>query len=160
MDRVIHKEAEVDGPVKKVWDAWTTTEGVVTFFAPAAKVHLRTGGVYELYFMTEAPEGSRGSEGCTILGFDPDRSLAFTWNFPPHLPIRDEKTSVKLLFHDLEGGRTRLELIHSGWREGPAWEQGYAYFDQAWDVVLARLQHRFLHGPVDWNALQSSQESS
>jgi len=95
-----------------------------------------------------------------ILGFDPDRSLAFTWNFPPHIPIRDEKTTVKLIFHALTGEDTRVEMIHSGWRDGPAWDLGYDYFDEAWDVVLARLQHRFLHGPVDWNALQTSQESS
>lgn len=152
MDRTIRDETMVDAPVKETWDAWTRTEGVTTFFAPHAHVELRTGGAYEMYFMPDAPEGSRGSEGCTILGFDPDRSLAFTWNFPPHIPIHDQRTTVKIRFHPLEEERTRVAIEHSGWKEGAAWDEGYRYFQRAWRIVLGRLQFRFQQGPIDWEA--------
>ena len=37
-ERMIEKQAVVGAPIAEVWKAWTTSEGVKSFFAPDAKV--------------------------------------------------------------------------------------------------------------------------
>jgi uncharacterized protein YndB with AHSA1/START domain len=152
MGRELRKEIVVAAPVGEVWRAWTTSEGVVAFFAPEARIEPRVGGAYELYFMTDAPAGSRGSEGCTVLAIEPERRLAVSWNFPPSIPaIRDERTRVEIELEPVPGAGTRVRMLQTEWREGEDWDLGYAYFDRAWGLVMARLERRFELGPIDWS---------
>lgn len=151
MSRAICKSVEVPASAEEVWQAWTTVPGVRGFFAPEARIECREGGAYELYFMPEAPAGSRGSDGCTILELEAPRRLVFSWNFPPMIPtIRDEHTTVAIEIEPGDEG-CRVAMTQSGWGEGDDWDEGFAYFDRAWELVLRRLRHRFVEGPVDWN---------
>lgn len=152
MERKIQKETVVPAPASDVWQAWTTQEGVTTFFAPKANVELAIGGRYEMLFNPEAPPGSQGGEGLRVLSYLPEEMLSFTWNAPPHLPnVRRERTWVVVQFEPRAENKTWVGLTHLGWGEGSEWDQAYAYFTQAWDVVLARLVHRFEVGPIDWD---------
>jgi predicted enzyme related to lactoylglutathione lyase/uncharacterized protein YndB with AHSA1/START domain len=149
---IIRKEVTVQASAHELFELWSTVEGVRTFFGPDARIELRQGGAYEIYFMPEAPEGSRGSEGCSVLEFEPERHLAFTWNFPPTLPaLRDKKTRVDLWFQPISPDITQVVLKHSQWGTGGQWPRGVDYFERAWEVVLRRLVHRFRFGPVDWD---------
>jgi len=149
---VLVKERMVHAPAAEVFAAWTTDEGVKTFLAPQALVEARVGGAFEMYFSPDAPRGSRGSEGCTILALEPDTHLAFTWNFPPLLPaIRYEYTRVDLWLEAVGEDATRVLVKQTGWRSGPEWQQGLQYFEQAWELVLDRLVSSFRFGPVDWD---------
>ena len=152
-DRAILAEITVPAAVEVVWQAWTTTAGVTSFFAPGGRVELRPGGPYEIYFAPDAPAGQRGAEGTQVLTFTAPRMLAVTWNNPPSLaPIRPQMTHLQLWFDPLENQRARLTLKHSGWGPGEIWDQALAYFDRAWkQIVLPRLVYRFQHGPVDWD---------
>ena len=47
-ERYIDKEVRVKAPVDAVWQAWTTTEGVKSFFAPDARVEARVDGPFEI----------------------------------------------------------------------------------------------------------------
>ncbi len=153
MDKVIKKTAIVNAPVDSVWNAWITNEGAKTFFASDCKIEARVGGAYELYFDTEAENGSRGSEGCTIEQIEPLMLLVFTWNAPPHLSnVRKEHTRVTVHFEPVSKNETRVTLEHTGWKEGKEWQKAYEYFNAVWgQVVLARLQYRFVNGPIDWD---------
>lgn len=93
--KVIKKEATVKAPLRAVWKAWTTDEGVRTFFAPDSNVELKIGGLYEIFFLPDAAEGDKGSDGMRVLSFLPEKMLSFEWNNPPSLPeVRGEKTWV------------------------------------------------------------------
>ena len=74
-----------------------------------------------------------------------DRRLVVTWNFPPSLPaLRDAHTLVTITLEPLDGGRrTRLTLLQTGWQTAGDWPRGRAFFDRAWDGVLARLRRAF-----------------
>jgi uncharacterized protein YndB with AHSA1/START domain len=149
---VIEKETTVDAPIAEVWRAWTTSEGAVTFFAPEANIELRIGGPYELFFDLDAPPGSRGAEGMTVLSYAPPHTLSFTWCAPPHLPnVRRERMWIVVRLDEVSPGRTRVRLANLGWGEGGEWEEAHAYFRRAWDIVLTRLRQRFAQGPIDWD---------
>ena len=151
IDRVVHKEVTVTASREEVWRAWTTTEGVSTFFSPDARVDLRAGGPYEIYFVPSAPPGQKGSDGCRILSYLPMEIFSFEWNAPPSFgDLRDVHTWVVLRFDDLGDGRVRVRLDHLGWGEGEDWTALSEYFDKAWSTVLGNMERRFREGPIDW----------
>jgi uncharacterized protein YndB with AHSA1/START domain len=84
-EKAIDREVIVNAPVQKVWQAWTTTEGIRTFFAPDAHVELRVDGPFEIFINPYAPPGEKGADGMKIIGFQNERMLSFTWNAPPDL---------------------------------------------------------------------------
>jgi hypothetical protein len=63
------------------------------------------------------------------------------------------RTVVDLAFARNDDGTTTVRLRHSVWGQGSDWDEVFAYFDGAWDVVLKRLAYRFDQGPVDWDNL-------
>ena len=135
----------LDAPVGDVWAAWTTKEGIKSFFAPDCNIELRVGGPFEMLFLLDGEPGQRGGEGVTFLAIQPEKMLSFTWNAPPHLPhARSQLTHVVLRFSEVGGDRTRLTLTHDGWGEGGEWDEAFAYFERAWlDAVLPNLVERF-----------------
>lgn len=147
-ERRLDKEVVVAAPPEEVWRAWTTSEGIAKFFTPESKIELRLGGPYELYMgMKPDAQGQRGSEGCKVLSFIPQEMLSFEWNFPPKVAALREagaKTHVVLRFEDLGESRTRVKFTQLGWQEGPDWDQGYAYFDQAWSRVMEQLKEKII----------------
>lgn len=154
-DRMLRADVIVPAPVADVWNAWTTAEGLRTFFAPGGQVDLRVDGTYDVWFDPEGAPGQRGAEGMRILDVDPGKRFVFTWNAPPSIPsIRGRRTIVVLDFAPEGAKATRLRFTHLGWGEGADWDRAYAYFDQAWGgFVLPSLVRRFERGPIDWQAL-------
>jgi uncharacterized protein YndB with AHSA1/START domain len=137
--RSLAKEADVAAPRMAVWNAWTSNEGIASWWGPPkCNIDLRIGGPFELYFLMEAPEGLRGSEGCRVLAYVPGESFSFTWNAPPNLALRETNTWVVLTFTKIEHG-TRVRLVHTGFLTGPDWDDYLNYFDEAWSQVLDRL---------------------
>ena len=151
--RAVRKIVTVNAPVDDVWEVWTTAEGARTFFGPDARIELRPGGAYEIYFNPDEPEGDRGSEGCKVLAYRKPQFLVFSWNAPPEIPsLRKGKAKTRVEVRlEPAGDRTDVSLTHSGWGTGADWDENFAYFERAWDVVLGRLRGRFEDGPFDWS---------
>lgn len=141
----IQVETVVDAPIAEVWKVWTTEEGLRSFFAPEVNMRLEVGGPFEIYFNPTAPEGTRGSEGSTILAFENESMLSFTWNAPPHMPeIRKHMTHVTVHFESLAGNQTKVTLEHDGWGRSDDWRKARDYFGKAWGgSVLRKLGERF-----------------
>lgn len=155
-NKSIHFEIEFNAPPSEVYNAWTTVEGIKSFFAPDGKIELKKFGDYHIYFFPENPNGSRGAEDELIISYEKDKMFSFTWGFPPPLPdLREnQKTVVLLRFIETKDGKTKFVFTQSGWGENEDWQKGYNYFVAAWGkAVLARLKYRFEAGPIDWNNL-------
>ncbi len=151
-ERALDKEVVVPATVDKVWDAWTTREGIVSFFAPDARIEPWVGGAFQIYFDPGAPAGQKGADDMRFLALQPRKMISFDWNAPPHLPeARAQRTFVIVRFEPVDGGSTRVTLHHTGWGDGGQWDQAHAYFDRAWGQVLANLKKRFESGPQDWS---------
>jgi uncharacterized protein YndB with AHSA1/START domain len=143
-DRRIEVETVVNAPVEKVWETWTTCEGIKTFFARDCNIDLRVDGAFAMYFAPDAPAGSRGADHARILAIQPNRMLSFTWDAsPPGNPVRVNQTHVVLRLFPLPDNRTRVTLVNDGYGEGEDWDKAYAYLSGAWKNVLALLQKRF-----------------
>ena len=154
--RAIRKSVTVNAPREAVFDAWTTVEGARTFFAPDARIELKPGGVYELYFNLDELPGDRGSEGCKILAYRRPQFLVFSWNAPPEIPTlrkKRAKTRVEIRLEE-SGDKTEVTLTHSGWGKGADWDECFRYFEAAWDLVLSRLKASFETRPLDWSSIQ------
>jgi uncharacterized protein YndB with AHSA1/START domain len=139
----IHRETIVPVDRTAVWCAWTDPTELARWFGREARVELRPGGPYEILFMMDNPPGLQGGEGNTVQSYEPGRFLAFTWNAPPQFgPLRDERTWVRIELEDTDEG-TRVTLTHYGWRDGEDWAAVRAYFENAWNMVMAALQEHF-----------------
>ena len=131
--------AQVATDVHTAWAAWTNAGRLRRWWnVPHARIDLRVNGVFELLFLPEGADGPRGTEGCRVLSYVPDRMLSFTWNNPTHVSGAQNQTWVVLTFTEVASG-TEVELVHSGFANGPAGDQVHEYFRQAWRRVLRRM---------------------
>lgn len=150
-ERAIDKQVDVPATADEVWTAWTTREGIRSFFAPDARIEARVGGPFEIQFDPGAPAGDRGADDMRFLALQPKRMLSFDWNAPPSLPeARQQRTFVIVRLAVIDDKTTRVTLHHTGWGDGGEWDKAYAYFDRAWSGVLVNLRRRFEQGPIDW----------
>jgi uncharacterized protein YndB with AHSA1/START domain len=113
-ERAIRKDVRVPASLDEVWDAWTTSDGLMSFMAPKAHVELVPLGPYEITF---DPEDERqGTKGLKLLGFLPKEFLSFQWNASPEYPtVRANPGWVVVQFEELESGEVEVSLTHWGW---------------------------------------------
>ncbi len=152
-ERLISGEININANINEVWKAWTTVEGIKSFFAPDCKIDIRVNGKYEILFLQNEKPGRKGSEDCIILGIEENKMLTFTWNAPAELPLaRAQRTFVIVRFTEIDERHTQVNLTHIGWGEGGEWDAAFDYFKRGWlKVVLPRLKYRFDVSPVDWS---------
>lgn len=140
-EKVIETTRIVSSNKKRVWNLWTTGEGIGKFFCPNNKIELKIGGAFELYFLQDNEPGTQGSEGCKILSYIPYEMLSFSWNAPPQFPnVRDQHTWCVVRFEEVDNGLMGVDFVHLGWGEGEEWDQVYAYFQKAWNHVFDNFE--------------------
>ena len=150
-ERAIDKSIELAATLDEAWAAWTTREGIVSFFAPDAEIDARVGGAFHIHIDPGAPAGGKGADDMRFMALQPKQMLSFDWNAPPSLPeARAQRTFVIVRFEPLGDKLTRVTLHHTGWGAGGEWDKAYLYFDRAWGNVLGNLKKRFEQGPQDW----------
>jgi uncharacterized protein YndB with AHSA1/START domain len=152
-ERAIDKSVEVAATLDQAWAAWTTREGITSFFAPDARIEPRVGGAFQIYIDPTAEPGLKGADDMRFMALQPKKMISFDWNAPPSLPeARGQRSFVVVRFEPLGDKLTRITLHHTGWGDGGEWDKAYAYFDRAWASVLGNLKKRFDSGPQDWTA--------
>lgn len=135
----IKKTKVVDEPVEKIWRRWSTHEGLKSFLGLDNAIELKIGGKFEIYFLLNNPAGLRGSEGCKVLSYLPEKMISFSWNVPPRfedLRKSEYKTWVVVFFNKLIDNKTEIVLTHLGWPADEEWIPVFEYFTEAWDRVL------------------------
>ncbi len=159
-ERAINEKVTVKAGVNDVWNAWTTTEGIKSFFAPDAKIDAKVDGAFEVYMLPSAPVGSRGADDMRFLAIQDKKMISFTWNAPPSLAnVRKQRTVVIVRFIARGDQLTDVMLHHVGWGDGEEWDKAYAYFVKAWPAVLKNLKKRFDDGPIDWKPWLDSMQA-
>jgi uncharacterized protein YndB with AHSA1/START domain len=129
----------------RVWELWTTNDGLSSWLCLRANVEPVVGGAYELFWNPdlEKPE-SDSTIGCRVLSIDRPRLLHFDWRgsnaVADVMNVPDaEVTEVTVQLFPTPTG-TRLELVHAGWGDGPDWERARDWFARAWEGAFERLR--------------------
>jgi uncharacterized protein YndB with AHSA1/START domain len=137
---------DVQAPADRVFALWTEPDQLVQWWPEAATFEPRVGGDVLFHF----PQGSVSGK---VTRFDPPRALGFTWirsDFPEY------PTQVDVSITDLGDGRSRVELVHSGWDALPEdyVEQWKPIHDAGWQHFLGLLDDLVSGRPVDktWGA--------
>ena len=162
-ERIITETITVRAGIAEVWSAWTTTEGIKSFFAPDANVEARVGGAFQIYMDPFAPTGMKGADDMVFLAVQDKQMISFTWNAPPSLPeAHKQRTVVIVRFVSRGEFLTDVTLKHVGWGEPAAdneWGKAHDYFVKVWPNVLKNLKKRFDDGPVNWKPWLDSLKS-
>ena len=135
----------INAPVADVWKAWTTTDGIESFFAPkAAKVEPWPGGAFELWFGVDMAEGSRGSEDCKVHSVKPMEQFVFEWNAPPTIPGDPPAAHARLPRLQAAARQPhRSDVAQLRLRRRRGLGKTKVYFERAWPAVMANLEKRF-----------------
>lgn len=132
----------IDAPPADVWQSWVDEESLTQWFSPSAHVEPWVGGAFELFFEPTNPN-RQNTRGCKFLEVVPLERLTFEWKGPEdfasfmNLPSPQTQATVTFI-PDSDG--TRVQLIHTGWGEGPDWEQARSWHEIAWSDVLEALK--------------------
>jgi uncharacterized protein YndB with AHSA1/START domain len=132
---------DVNASPERVFALWTEPDGLVQWWPEAATFEPRVGGQLLLQF----PQGDVTGE---VTRFEPPNALGFTWirsDFP------DYTTTVDVSITDLGDGRSRVELVHSGWEALPEeyvaeWKSMHSL---GWQHFLSVLDDLVAGRPVD-----------
>jgi uncharacterized protein YndB with AHSA1/START domain len=150
-ERALNLETTVKATPAQAFNAWTTTEGIKTFFAPDGKVEARSNGLYEIHMNPLAPPGEKGADDMRVLAIQENKMISFTWSAPPSFPeARKQRTVVILRFSPVSDNETKVTLHQTGWGDGGEWDKTFEYFGKAWAYVLGNFKKRFEQGPMDW----------
>jgi uncharacterized protein YndB with AHSA1/START domain len=132
---------DVQATPDRIFSLWTQPDELVRWWPEAAVFEPRVGG--SVFF-----EFKQGNVTGEVTRFEPPTALGFTWirnDFP------DYPTQVDVSITDLGNGRSRVELVHSGWDALP---EDYAaewkpIHNMGWQHFLGTLDDLVAGRPVD-----------
>jgi uncharacterized protein YndB with AHSA1/START domain len=119
----IEREVMVDAPIERVWAVVTEPEHVGAWFGDAgAEIDLRPGGEMTMTWR------QHGTVRATVERVEPPHLFAYRWARPMGaVPAVGNTTLVEFML-TAEGGRTRLRVVESGFRELDETEEGKAKY--------------------------------
>jgi uncharacterized protein YndB with AHSA1/START domain len=141
----IVRSVEVRATPERLFELLVEPAALVQWWPDVADLEPRLGGRVRMAF--------RGGESVVtgeVTRFEPPRGLGFTW-------VRAETpgvtTYVDFTVTALEQGRSRVEVVHSGWEQAPELRPLH---DAGWTHFLACLVDLAEGRPVDKTFVPSS----
>lgn len=139
-DRTIDISVDVDAPPEAVFRALVDADELVRWFPSRAESDARPGGAFAYRFDFGDPEKDHVSEGA-YRDIVPNERVSYPWKAP------QGPTEVEFRVQPANGGST-VRLVHSGWGDGPDWEQSQENHRQGWSFFLGNLK-AYLEGGED-----------
>jgi uncharacterized protein YndB with AHSA1/START domain len=139
-------QAVVDAPADKVWEAFTTKEGIESWMVASGDVDLRIGGLMRTTYRRGADLDGETAIHQTISSIDPGRMLSFrTIKSPKGFPFANaiSKTWTVVYLDPIETGRTRVTVKMLGYDIDPESQKMRAFFELGNKVTLDALVKRF-----------------
>lgn len=144
-DRKLVTSGIVDATPHELWQAFTVDGEIVKWMVPVAHMDLKIGGTLETSYDEHAKIGDPKNIRHTILSYEPDRMLSFTFTMPAMFKKAHEENGhwVVVNFEPLSAQKTRVTETIYGWGEGADWDKAYAFFDKGDAWTMEQLQKRF-----------------
>ncbi|MEO6611701.1 MAG: SRPBCC domain-containing protein [Chitinophagaceae bacterium] len=154
-EKFLRYEMVVDTPITEVWKAIATEEGIKTWMAPVAKLDLKTGGIVQTNYSTNAKIGDAGTISLGIINYIPEEMLIYqiTLNdvFPEKCRNEDKNLQEIIQLKPLSKNKTKVTSTMVGWGQGKEWDETYTFFEKGNKWSYQQLVTRFKNGPVKWN---------
>jgi uncharacterized protein YndB with AHSA1/START domain len=156
-ERVLRHETRVNGSLADVWNALTTSEGLMTFMAPVVHMELKTGGVFDSNYRVGSKLGDPGTIHNQVLNYIPMEMFSIKVGLTDQFPERPRQAGTLfavLTFKESGPTQTLVTISMLGWDTGDDWDLVYKHFDRGNSYTLAELARRFDQGPVAWKEEQ------
>jgi uncharacterized protein YndB with AHSA1/START domain len=156
-ERVLRHEITVNGSLADVWNAFTTSEGLMTFMAPVVHMELKTGGVFDSNYRVGSKLGDPGTIHNQVLNYIPLEMFSIKVGLTDQFPEGPRKAGTLfavLTFKDAGAKQSLVTISMLGWGSGEDWDAVYKHFDRGNSYTIAELARRFDQGPVAWKGEQ------
>jgi uncharacterized protein YndB with AHSA1/START domain len=144
--RPISHEGIVEGSVDRVWDAFTTSEGLRAWLAPHAEIELKVGGLMRTNYSPQGQLGDAGTIENVVLSFEPQRMISIKVAKPPAsfpFPNAVREMWTVLYFSPAGPNRTNVREVTLGFGPDPESQRMRAFFDHGNGSTLNQLQRHF-----------------
>ncbi len=142
MDKILHFSVLLTCGPHHAFEMFTVSALLESWLTAAAEVELVVGGKYELFWEPDDRENN-STIGCKVTAIENDKFLSFEWRSPKqfrHFANNADPLTHVVVFFIPEDEGTQVNLIHSGWRSSPEWEQARQWQDRAWSMAFEALQ--------------------
>jgi len=125
MTEPIVRSIEIAAPPEQIFPLLVEPEALQRWWPDLAELDPREGGRFRMEFA-----GGESVVTGEVTVFEPPRALGLTWAWDGRPAAT--ATRIDLTVTPLEDGRSRVEVIHSGWERvpdlRPAHDAGWAHF--------------------------------
>ncbi len=136
---IIKKEIVINASVDKVFSSLIDPEQLTQWFPNMATVEPRVGGKIIFRFSKEVTKEKKDHDVIgTIISIIPNKELSYTWNFTTK-PDYSKETIVTWKLDQIDKGKTRLTLVHSGFTNADRLQ--YDEHNEGWDWYVKRLEN-------------------
>jgi uncharacterized protein YndB with AHSA1/START domain len=136
----------VNAPVKAVWDAYTTSDGINSWMVAKGRVDLRVGGkMVSVYDKNDSLDGPNAIEN-TYISFDPERMFSIRCTkTPAKFPFKSILARVwtVVYFRPVGAGKTELVCRMIGWDGSNESNKARAFFAKGNQFELDELAKHF-----------------
>lgn len=144
-DRIITANAILNCPIDTAFNYFADNNLLIKWLACKADVEMKEGGKYELFWTPEDPDPTNNSTfGCKVLAVDRPYCFNIEWrgNAEQKKFMNNVRplTNVTVLFSQLNSTKTKVTLIHTGWKQDDKWEAARQYFINAWTGAFKKLE--------------------
>jgi len=138
MMQVFHLTISLNMPPNEAFAWFTVKDHLESWLTRVADVEVRVGGKYELFWEPNDRENN-STIGCRVTALTPNQLLAFDWKSPKQFKhfanFADPLTHVVISFVSTGTG-TDVNVVHSGWRSSPEWQEARQWQEKAWRGAL------------------------
>jgi uncharacterized protein YndB with AHSA1/START domain len=145
LDPLVH-EGFVEAPLRDVWRAWSTSDGLQSWMAAHAEIDLRVGGQMRANYHPDSSLDDAQTIVNTVLSFEPERMISIKVStFPDGFPFPNAigKMWSVIYFEAAGPARTHVRSVSLGFEVDEESQKMRAFFEQGNAVTLAELQDRF-----------------
>lgn len=121
----IVRSVEIAAPPERVFPLLVEPASLERWWPDVAELEPREGGRFRMEFA-----GGESVVTGEVTVYEPPRALGLTWAWDGR--PAEMTTRIDLTVTPLDGGRCRVEVVHSGWERAPdlrpAHDAGWAHF--------------------------------
>lgn len=145
-DQPIVTTGVVSAPLKDVWAAWTTNEGITSWMVASGEVDLRIGGAYRTSYTKGSDLKGKDVIVNTILAYDPYRMITIkTTQTPERFPFKEAMDKCwTVIYLEPEGEKqTKVVIRMNGYDATEQSQQMKRFFKTGNQQTLDALIQKF-----------------